>query len=280
VAIALVAVALATVGTVVGVREALDTDCAVPDVRGEPQSEAVAELLGAGVDPARVTVTRLADDSPEGVVIRQTDTTCQDPIRLVVSDGGPVVDVDELSAGLQESLAAGPGDVPDVVRRIDTDAGPVYKSDTTMVGDCPAVAEAEVADPDYTRRCRTPPADALHETVSGVLTSWYADGGEVPGVDVTANDDATAWFGSSDLGGWRLYVAVTTRASPEWVAAGLPRDEVRGGGYAIRRSDDDVEVVVYLVRPRRAALQVPPPPVEGEQLDDLARDLLDVARTF
>jgi hypothetical protein len=160
-------------------------------VRGEPRSEAVAELLGAGVDPARVTVTRLADDSPEGAVIRQTDTTCEDPILLVVSDGGPVVDVDELSAGLQQSLAAGPGDVPDVVRRIDTDAGPVYKSDTTMVGDLP-----------------------------------------------------------------------------------------RGGGYAIRRSDHDVEVVAYLVRPRRSTLEVPSPPVGSERLDELARELLDVALTL
>jgi hypothetical protein len=281
-ALVLAALAVVALGSVVGVRQALGTDCAVPDVRGLTEEAATADLADSGIDPAGVRVTRLADDSAEGTVLRQTDTTCTQPVRLVVSDGGPVVDVDELSAGLRDLFAAGPGDVPDVVRRVDTDAGPAYKSDATMVGDCPAVAAAadEVADHDYVPRCRTPPADTLRDAVAGALADWYADRGDPPEVTMTADDDATAWFGRSDLGGWRLFTAVTTDAGPEWVSAGLPRDEVRGGGYAFRRGDGAVQVVVYLVRPREATVRVPRPPIESEQLDDLAVSLLDVARTL
>jgi hypothetical protein len=281
-AVALAVVAALGVASVVVVRDMLDTDCSVPDVTGLASQEAVDRLESVGIPASAISVERRAGDEPEGTVVDRSATTCRSPVQLIVSDGGPAVAVDDLSSGLQALLADGPGDVPDAVRLVETSAGPAFKSDATMVGDCPAVAAAGglVEDDDYAVRCRTPPAQILTDTVATMVATWYPGRDDVPGHDVTMGDDGDAWYGRTDLGGWRLFTAVTTNAEPEWVSAGLSRDEVRGGGYAVSRGVGDVQAVVYLVRPRERTVEVPRPPIGGEEIDELVVSLVDLAKTW
>jgi hypothetical protein len=280
VAITLVAVAVAAV---VAVRAALSTDCVPPIVEGTRVDSAVARLAEAGIDGELLDVVRIASDRPQDAVLEQRSTRCGQATELTVSDGGPVVDRDEVPADLRRLLGEG----QDPLRLIATGAGPVFKTDSLVVGDCPAVAAAvdQITDPEYDVLCRPPLEDRLESTMADAVRAWRGYWpGDVVDVDgrTVSSYWGTFWSGGTVVEGWRLRVAVRTS---------LP-----GAGDGVSASGRDEEqdlneaalVVVKVEGPTSSDLALLPPdgvslvdagpaPIGLTELRSLAGDLMEVA---
>jgi hypothetical protein len=146
----------------------------MPDVTGLSIDEVVEVLVGAGlsVAPADLATYWEANSRyPEGVVMSQVPSAGDSvvaPMEVLVSAGGPVVDVGEVPGHVRSWAVGLPGfDRTEPLLVIETSGGDAYKSDLWLFGDCEAVENVErsFADPAFGTFCLNRPT----ATISGVL---------------------------------------------------------------------------------------------------------------
>jgi len=112
-----------------------------PDVTGLTLDDAWQVLEEAGWE-RRVRLAEMAsNDAPEGTVMEQRDRGRLHGGILVLSSGGPAVELSEVPAEAAELLAPRMRTGELVLVR-ETSVGTVYKVDHLLAGPCDAVAEA------------------------------------------------------------------------------------------------------------------------------------------
>jgi hypothetical protein len=162
----------------------------VPDLTGLTTGEAVAALAEAGLPVGEALRSRwiasvaaepgfiVDQDPPAGAEVDPTGR-----VTVVVSAGGPVVQLRQLPAHVQELARSLPGfDPAEPILATETAAGTAYKTDRWLFGDCEAVelAYRGYPDPSYGEDCVVYRAT----TVSGVLPDGtrYVIGGVPEGI--------------------------------------------------------------------------------------------------
>lgn len=272
------------VALVVATRGSYGTACGLPDYRGWTQAQATADLSARDVE---VRVVREPDATPEGVVMRQASTLCSPQVELVVSDGGPRVLAGDVPIDVRRLL--GP-DQTSPVRLITTGDGAAYKRDDVMVGSCRAVAAAsqQTVDPQYSRHCRAGLSERLSATLAVEAGVWA---GLVPGAPAPVDEAPGApevpadfsWSAQASVDRWQVYASVVLY--PDGAGSPPPGQRYpasfRRSYHLFVREEDGLRVVAALLPPeQRPGEERPRPPVSGDEVVTLVRDLEEVVAGF
>jgi len=196
-----------------------------------PQQAQVPDLVGLDVAAARVAAEqagvvwsereerRVVDAAGRGTVLEQSGGGCEDPLRLAVSTGGPIVDPAEQAPAAQQALGPDPGPVR-VVRLAE---GTALQSDDVITGGCDAVdrlVEDEPVDDGVAVSCYPAPADALVRAVAKGSGFLGPEGDDVRVLQSLSGawmaETAAGWTADRAADGWRLTVLVgSTRGLDE-----------------------------------------------------------------
>lgn len=262
----------------------------VPDVTGSHIARVDELLATAGIaldgfdagwvaSEARPPGIVLSQDPPAGTLIEAGDA-----VRIIVSAGGPIVGVADLSSAVQALVRTdGRFDPAEPIGIKETAAGPAYKQDALLFGGCGAVAAARTTyhDTDFQEACV--------ELSSSVLTGWLPDGGgfritglpsgeyhpvEAAGTIGLVTDDGTVI--PLGLTGW---TRLPTVAASVEVAVSSDRFIVRRGFWeVVTRADPAVLAAIADVYVD-LALRTEPHIIDGHLILQLPRPLAFVGAT-
>ncbi len=187
------------------------TPAEVPDLVGLDVGAAEVAAAGAGVDWAARETVRQVDGARRGTVLAASGGGCEEPLRLVLSSGGPLVDPAAQAPAAQRALGPDPGPV----RVVRLSEGVALQSDAAVTGECPAVqrlTREEPVGPDVEVSCYDAPVDALVTVVaegSGFLGPGEADVRVLQSSSgASLARSARGWTADRAVDGWRLTVLV------------------------------------------------------------------------
>ena len=132
----------------------------VPELVGLDVGAAQVQAEEAGVDWAARAERWDVDAAARGTVLEQSGGGCAEPLRLVLSTGGPLVDPAAQAPAARLALGPDPGPV----RAVRYGEGLVLQSDEVVTGECPAVERLRAEEPvgeDVRVGCHERPVDAL-----------------------------------------------------------------------------------------------------------------------
>lgn len=224
----------------------------VPDVTGSHIARVDELFATAGIaldgfdagwvaSEARPPGIVLSQDPPAGSLIEEGDA-----IRVIVSAGGPIVGVADLSSAIQALVRTdGRFDPAEPIGVKETAAGPAYKQDALLFGGCGAVAAARTTyhDTDFQEVCV--------ELSSSVLTGWLPDGagfritglplGEYHPIEAAGTIGVVTDDGAVEPLGLTGWTRLPTVAASVEVAVSSDRFIVRRGFWeVVTRADPDV----------------------------------------
>ena len=133
----------------------------VPDVVGTHVTVArpVVEAAGVAWDPAAVRL--VVDEAAGGTVLEQSGGACGEPLRVLLSSGGPFVAPEDLPPAARSLLGPEPGPL----RRLPDADGYLVQSRTALVGDCRSTEAFEGDLAGLEVSCFPAPQDALATAV-------------------------------------------------------------------------------------------------------------------
>jgi hypothetical protein len=196
----------------------LPTAAEVPDLVGLSAEQARAAAEQAGLAWSQEVVRFTVDPADRGTVLEQSGGACEDPLRLVVSSGGPFVSLADVPPAAREALGTDPG----LVRRVPLADGYVLQTDAVVVGDCPSVdrfiASGQVGEVgEAAARCYPDAEEALLETLRGGAGFL----GEQPRLRADTPGELT-WSATGRGDGWVLSALVTASPRREAPECGAP----------------------------------------------------------
>lgn len=188
-----------------------------------PTAEQVPDLVGLDVTVARTAAeeagvpwgerqeTVRVDAAAPGTVLAQEGGGCGDPLRLVLSTGGPLVDVADQAPAARRALGPDPGPV----RVVRLPEGTALQSDAVVTGECAAVralTRSEPVGPEVSVGCYPSPVDALVQAVGDGSGFLGPPGDDVRVLQSSSGtglaDTAVGWTADRAVEGWRLTVLV------------------------------------------------------------------------
>ncbi len=183
----------------------------VPDLVGDDEGTARLRAEQAGVTWSARQETWRVDAADRGTVLEQSGGGCEDPLRLVLSTGGPLVDPARQAPAAQEALGPDPGPV----RVVRLSEGTALQSDDVLTGECAAVERVQEEEPvgaGVEVGCYPAPVDALVAAVRDGSGFLGPDGDDVRVLQSLSGawmaEAAAGWTADRAVDGWRLTVLV------------------------------------------------------------------------
>lgn len=183
----------------------------VPDLVGLAVTEAQAAAEEVGVPWPEHEETWRVDAAVRGTVLEQSGGGCEDPLRLVLSTGGPLVDPAEQAPAAQRALGPDPGPV----RVVRLDEGTALQSDDVVTGECAAVERLTSDEPvaeTVEVTCYPAAVDALVRAVADGSGFLGPEGDDVRVLQSLSGawmaELGVGWTVDRAVDGWRLTVLV------------------------------------------------------------------------